>query len=88
MDPPVGQQCVDVAVADAGDVRLDRLVAGDRQGALEVGDGAEVAEVMLAAEIGVRVVAEQAEQEGLLDGGRVAPSARRPAPSPSEVLAP
>ena len=57
--------------ADAGDVRLEILIAGDRQVPPKVGDGPYVAKVMAATEVGIRLESQNALSQGLLNLARL-----------------
>ena len=61
------EQGAEVALADAVDVGLVAVVAADRDAAAEVGRGADLAEVVVAAELAVGVAGEPAQQQVALD---------------------
>ncbi len=67
---PRAEQGAEVALAHAVDVRLVAVVRDDGDPAAEVGRGADLAEVMIAAELAVGMAGDPREQEIALDVGR------------------
>ena len=75
------EQGIQVALADAIDVRLVALVAADRHASAEIGRGADLAEMVVAAELAVGVPGDPPQEQLALDvGGPVGLGQKRSGP--------